>query len=181
MVWVIFWWKLLRVLRGCLRYEDWLLHWTCGSCCVCMKEETSISTSVVDILQVIKSHFRKFLHLTCPISECGEMKTYQASSSLGRLMLWSILKVTLRSLLKFRFCFIKGVKFWFCRYRYFPFLILWFYLYLNLLLGSQICLMPFRNIVRLPLLDVNFHMWSCLWCKGWPWFISRLEVPVWVC
>ena len=33
-----------------------------------------------DVLQVYKSQLVKFLHLTCPNSECGKMKTHQAGS-----------------------------------------------------------------------------------------------------
>ena len=52
--------------------------------CVCVKEKTKISSSVIDVFQVNKSQLGKFPHLTRPNSECGEMKTYEASSSLGR-------------------------------------------------------------------------------------------------
>ena len=51
--------------------------------CLCEKK-MYISASVIDVLQVKKSQLGKFPHLTCPNSDCGEMKTYGASSSLGR-------------------------------------------------------------------------------------------------
>ena len=52
--------------------------------CVFVKQEKWISASVVDVFQVNKSQLGKFFHLTCPNSECGETKAYQADSSLGR-------------------------------------------------------------------------------------------------
>ena len=59
-----------------------LVHQTPGSRCVRVKKETYNYFGLnCDVLQVYKSQLGKFLHLTCPNSGCGKMKTHQASSS----------------------------------------------------------------------------------------------------
>ena len=68
-----------------------------GIRCVSVKEELKVSASVVDVFQVSKSQLGKFLQLTCPHSEFGEMKIYHAGESLFSFSwetLFSFLMVT---------------------------------------------------------------------------------------
>ena len=51
--------------------------------CVCVKKNVNFRLSYRCIASKEISAW-KIPHLTCPNSECGEMKTYEASSSLAR-------------------------------------------------------------------------------------------------